>query len=130
MRRRQQRQGGFLLGTALGVVAGVVGGTALLRRAAASDATIEVIGRPPDSADDVAGDRPAAEPAALAAQIQDMVERLKARWNVAMAAGREAAADRERELEAKLAFETKRVPPLEGRLIEQIEQRLPGGPTP
>jgi L-aminopeptidase/D-esterase-like protein len=124
VRRRQKRKGGFLLGTVVGVAAGFAGGTALLRRAATSEETIEVIGEQPDGAATAFVETVRETPATVTDQVQAIVDSIKARWNAAVAEGKVAAAEKERELQARLAFETKRVPPMEGELIERVEQRL------
>lgn len=127
IRRKQKRKGGFLVGTLVGIAAGFAGGTALLRSAATSEETIEVIGEQPDGAAEVFVERIRETPASTQDQLRSMVDTIRARWRLAMAEGKVAAADTERELEARLAFETKRVPPMEGELIQMIEERLHPG---
>jgi hypothetical protein len=124
VRRKQKRKGGLLVGTLVGVAAGFVGGTALLRRAATSEATIEAIGVQPDGVTEAFVETVREAPASTSDQLRTLVDSIKARWNQALAEGRVAAADKERELETRLAFETKRVPAMEGELIQRIEERL------
>ncbi|MGD9893030.1 MAG: hypothetical protein AB7R89_29505 [Dehalococcoidia bacterium] len=124
-RRRQQRNGRFLVGTVVGIVAGFIGGTALLRGAATSDETIEVIGeRVDDGATETFAGRVQESASTTQGQLRIMVDALKSRWHQAMTEGKAAAADRERELESRLAFERKQVPALEGELIQKIEESL------
>lgn len=127
VRRKQKRKGGLLVGTLVGVAAGFVGGTALLRRAATSEETIEVIGVQPDGATEAFVETVRQAPASTSDQLRSVVESIQARWREAIAQGKLAAADKERELETRLAFETKRVPPMEGELIQLIEERLHHG---
>jgi hypothetical protein len=110
MRRRQQRQGGFVVGLIAGVAAGVAGGLWLLRP---QDDEIEII------ADDgpVAAPRlasppavaPLRPPAPATSRGPSFMERLQQRWDLAMREGRKAAADRRTELERKLSGDRKEV---------------------
>jgi hypothetical protein len=124
VRRRQKRKGGFLVGTLVGLAAGFIGGTALLRSAATSEETIDVIGEQPDGMTEVFVEQVRETPASTQDQLRTMVNTIRSRWRAAMTEGKAAAADRERELEARLAFERKQVPAMEGELIQQVEERL------
>lgn len=127
VRRKRKRKGGFLVGTLIGIAAGFAGGTALLRRAAESEETIEVIGAQPDGPAEAFVGTVKTAPASASDQVHALVESIKVRWREAITEGKAAAADKERELETRLAFETKRVPPMEGELIQRIEERLHHG---
>ena len=103
--QRGKRKGGFLPGMLMGVVAGAVGGTVLLRRAAEAD----------EGHTATAGSQNVAEsaettlrtvrqaPATVTDQVRDALNRLKYRWRQAMTEGKAAAAKREAELLEQLA---------------------------
>src|SRR5215208_5405422 len=125
VKRRRKKKGGFLLGTIVGVAPGVAGGTALLRRAAATDDEIEVRvegERVAETARAVAGTAQQA-PAAARRRAQGGLDQLRERWQHAVSEGRRAARDRERELKAQYAAETKRVPEFQAELLGAIEER-------
>jgi hypothetical protein len=124
LRRRHDRNGKFLVGALIGIAAGFVGGTALLRSAATSNESIEVIGEQVDSTTEAFVETVRESKSTTTDQLRIMLDAITSRWRQAMAEGKAAAADRERELETRLAFESKRVPPLEGELIQKIEEGL------
>jgi hypothetical protein len=113
VQRRRQRKGGFLVGTIVGIVAGLAGGTALLRRAATQNDEIQVTVAEDSSSEVAGGVAQVAQqaPAAVRERAQSSLELLKQRWQEAMAEGKVAAAEREAELEEQYARETKRITP-------------------
>jgi hypothetical protein len=131
VRPPRKRKRGFLLGTLVGLIAGAMGGTALLRRGAEVDRPFPVAWiNPPSTA---TGARDAARHALTAAheardegaaRAYSAFDTLRERWRLAMREGRKAALERQRELEAQLAFERKEIPPLEAQLIEAVERRF------
>jgi hypothetical protein len=136
--RRNRNGRKFIVGTLVGIIAGFVGGTALLRSAETSEETIAVIDEQADGTTEALVGTVRETTSTTQDQLRTMVNALTSRWRRAMREGKAAAADRERELEARLAFESKRVPAFEGELIEKIEAALshddqtrpPGGPVP
>ena len=113
VQRRRKRKGGFLLGSVVGVAAGLAGGTALLRRVAAQNEDVEVRVEADSLSERASGVAPAAQqaPAAARQRVQGTLDALKQRWHQAVAEGKIAAAEREAELERQYARETKRVTP-------------------
>jgi hypothetical protein len=130
MRRQDKQRGGFLLGTLIGVVAGVAGGLTLLRQGRASESLVEF--RDEVIADD-GGETEVVEFAAVqsstqpgpAERLRAVIDTLQARWNEAISEGRRAAADRRRELQAQLSGETKRLPEFEAELLEAAREHSP-----
>lgn len=124
VRRKRKPKGGFLVGAVMGVAAGVAGGMALLRRAAAQDHGEATVAPPVTGAAEQAVHRVASVQAEGTARARGTLDALKERWRVAVQEGRVAAKERERELEAQYAFETKRIPPLDVKAIESIEAMM------
>jgi gas vesicle protein len=122
--RRNRNGRKFIVGTLVGIIAGFAGGTALLRSAETSEETIEVIDERADGTTEAFAEMVRESTSTTQDQLRTMVNALTSRWRRAMREGKAAAADRERELEARLAFESKRVPAFEGELIEKIEAAL------
>jgi hypothetical protein len=113
VQRRRKRKGGFLVGSAVGLVAGLAGGTALLRRAAMQNVEIQVTveeGSVSETAVDVARVAQQA-PIAVRQRARSSLDVLKQRWQEAVAEGKVAAAEREAELEEQYAQDTKRIAP-------------------
>jgi hypothetical protein len=123
-RRKSRSNGRLIVGTLVGIVAGFVGGTALLRSTETSEETIAVIDERADGTAEAFVETVRESRSSTQDQLRTMINALRSRWRRAMREGKAAAADRERELEARLAFESKRVPTLEGELIEKIEVAL------
>ena len=113
VQRRRKRKGGFLVGTVVGLAAGVAGGTALLRQLAAQNEDLEITVESDSVTERVAGVAQAAQqaPAAARQRAQSSLDTLKRRWREAVAEGKVAAAEREAELERQYAQETKRIAP-------------------
>ena len=122
--RRNRNGRKFIVGTLVGIVAGLAGGTALLRSAETSEETIAVIDERADGTAEAFVGTVRESTSSTQEQMRTMANALRSRWRRAMREGKAAAVDRERELEARLAFESKRVPAFEGELIEKIESAL------
>src|SRR5262245_8411336 len=124
MQRDQNRGGGFLLGTLIGIIAGVAGGVVLLRRAQRDD-TSATLRYERDAAEDHAeagAARIADRAQRLESRTQDRVQEffgsLRSRWQEALSEGRRAASDRQRGLQAQLAATTKQLPEFEAELLD------------
>jgi hypothetical protein len=113
VQRRRKRKGGFLAGSVVGLVAGLAGGTALLRRAAMQNDEIQVTVEEGSVSETAAGVAQAAQqaPAAVRQHAQSSLDLLKQRWHEAVAEGKVAAAEREAELEEQYARDTQRITP-------------------
>ena len=112
--RKPKKKGRFLLGMAMGMAAGVGGGSALLKRAGGEDPLPE-FGRPdepyvrvqPESGAGAAIPEQRA-PATKPNPANQFIENIKQRWQEALAAGKETASEREAELQAQYEREISR----------------------
>jgi len=125
VRRREKGKGSFLLGAVIGAVAGFAGIRALLAGSGAREETFSLdVEATEDGVEAVETFRSRPAPTPAAQLFRSAMDSLKARWREAMSEGRTAAAERERELEAQYAAETKRMPEIEAKAIQLIEERI------
>ena len=111
--RRRKGKGGFLLGTLVGVAGGVAGGTALLKRSGSADSVAAAVPAPVADATGQAVNVAQRAPSAAAERARGGLDALKERWREAVAEGKVAAAERERELREQFERDTKRIPPVD-----------------
>ena len=111
--RRRKGKGGFLLGTIVGIAGGVAGGTVLLKRSGSGDGVSTVVPAPVASATGQAVEAAQRAPVAAAERARGGLDALKERWREAIAEGKVAAAQRERELREQFERDTKRIPPVD-----------------
>ena len=110
--RRRRGKGGFLLGTLAGIAAGAAGGTVLLKRAGGPPEEVSaIVPAPVSEATGQALEVAQRAPAAAATRARGGLEAIKARWREALAEGKVAAAERERELQELYERDTKRIQP-------------------
>lgn len=112
--RKPKKKGRFLLGLAMGVAAGVGGGTTLLKRAGGEEPLPE-FGRPDEpyvltpSEARPGGTAPVqTAPGPKPNPANQFIENIKQRWQEALAAGKETASEREAELQAQYEREISR----------------------